>query len=57
MTIGSAPVGTPLYEALPKPKIIRGRGSHLQLSFSPEQEPALRQFFTQVALLCDRPTP
>ena len=57
LTIGSAPLGTPLYEALPKAKVIKGRSSYSQVNFSPEQEPALRQFFTQVALLCDRPVP
>lgn len=55
--IGSAPPGVPLYEALPKARPIKGRGSCLQLSVASETEPALREFFTQVALLCDRPLP
>jgi hypothetical protein len=55
LTISSAPLGTPLYEALPKAKVIQGRGPSMQLSFSPQDEPVLRAFFNQVALLCDRP--
>jgi hypothetical protein len=53
--IGSTPPDMPLYEVLPKPKAITGQGhSAVQLSISPEEEPVLREFFTQVAQLCGR---
>jgi|SRR5215469_5991368 len=52
--IGAAPPHVPLYEALPKAKPITGRRGTLQLNIRPEEEPALRQFFGQVAQLCGR---
>jgi len=55
LQIGSAPPDMPLYEALPKAKPMKGRGTTLQVTISPEEEPALREFFTQVAQLCGRP--
>jgi hypothetical protein len=54
--IGSAPTDMPLYEVLPKAKAMMGRGtSTVQLSISREEEPVIREFFTQVAQLCGRP--
>ena len=53
--IGAAPPENPLYEALPKARAIAGKGATMQLVVSPEDEPGLREFFTQVAQLCGRP--
>lgn len=53
--IGSAPPDMPLYEVLPKARAIPGRGATVQVNISPEEEPLLREFFTQVAHLCGRP--
>jgi len=55
LQIGSAPPDNPLYEALQKAKAIKGRKATVQVSISPEEEPALRAFFTQMAQLCGRP--
>jgi hypothetical protein len=59
LAVGSLPpdMNMPLYEVLPKhPKDPKGSAftvvGHI---ISPEEEPALREFFTQVARLCDRP--
>jgi hypothetical protein len=55
LQIGSAPPDMPLYEALQKAKAMAGRGTAMQMTISPEEEPLLREFFTQVAQLCGRP--
>jgi hypothetical protein len=55
LQIGSAPPGMPLYEVLAKAKAMTGRGAIMQVHISPEEEPVLREFFTQVAQLCGRP--
>jgi hypothetical protein len=57
LQIGSAPPDMPLYEVLQKAKAMAGRGSIVQVTISPEEEPFLREFFTQVAQLCGRPMP
>jgi hypothetical protein len=55
LQIGAAPPDIPLYQVLPKASPIPGRGAPaLQMSVTPEEEPALREFFTQVARLCGR---
>jgi hypothetical protein len=54
LQIGSAPPDMPLYEVLPKAKAMTGRGATVQVNISPEEEPVLREFFTQVARLCGR---
>jgi len=55
LKIGSAPPGTPLYEVLQRARPVTGGGATVQVSISPEEEPAFREFFTQVARLCGRP--
>jgi hypothetical protein len=54
--IGSAPLDEQLYEVrAPNNHGALGRGSPVRIEISSEEEPALRDFFDQVALLCDRP--
>ena len=55
LQIGSAPPDMPLYEVSQKAKAMTGRGTTVQVTISPEEEPVLREFFTQVAQLCGRP--
>jgi hypothetical protein len=57
LQIGSAPpnMDMPLYEVLQKPKAVKGRNATVVVNMSPEEEPVLREFFTQVAQLCGRP--
>jgi hypothetical protein len=54
LSIGSASPDLPLYEALPKATVLPLRGTSMQLNIKIEEEPAIRAFFTQVALLADR---
>ena len=51
----SAIPGTPLYEVVPKASVMTGRGTTVAVNISPEEEPVLREFFTQVGQLCGRP--
>jgi hypothetical protein len=45
----------PLYEVLQKPKRMKGAHHVAMHLIRPEEEPALREFFTQVAQSCGRP--
>lgn len=49
----SGPAGTPLYEILP-PKAARASGDTVVEVIPFEAEPLWRQFFTQLAHLCER---
>jgi hypothetical protein len=49
----SSPRDLPVYEVLPKAKGVLG--SVVEVVIKSEEEPMYRQFFTQVAQLCDRP--
>ena len=55
LQIGSAPIGLPLYEVSQKARVITGKRATVQLNISSEEEPLLREFFTQVAQTCGRP--
>lgn len=55
LQIGSAPPDMPLYQVLQKARAITGRKATVQVNISREEEPLVREFFTQVARLCGRP--
>jgi hypothetical protein len=55
LNIGSGSPDQPVYQVMPRVGASFGfSGSSLLLYINPEEEPAIREFFTQVALLADR---